>query len=338
MPLLRALIRTARMVRHTPHLADGLPAADEVLLDVPDDRLGPALVAAGRGDYGPAAKLLATTREAAEWENRDRYATRLAAFARSRTEWFEDWLTVAPHDPDALLLKAELAVVRGWESPARAELLREVSPLLTAAAEADPRDPVPWRVALDHARGTHASHSDFEELWGQAVRRSSYHYGCHASALMYLSADWYGSHTECFDFAERAAADALPGSLIQALPVRAAFAYLAGAGGRLPRERLDRAADLALALSASYAPADPWPAEVRNLLTYVLIRLERWQDALDQFRLIGPYATTFPWDRVSDDPLGQFLELRDGVRIEVAARTPLRSRRGREEGKVTDGR
>ncbi|GGV16800.1 hypothetical protein AB0I84_47330 [Streptomyces spectabilis] len=338
MPLLRALIRTARMVRHTPHLADGLPAADEVLLDVPDDRLGPALVAAGRGDYGPAAKLLATTREAAEWENRDRYATRLAAFARSRTEWFDDWLTVAPHDPDALLLKAELAVVRGWESPARAELLREVSPLLTAAAEADPRDPVPWRVALDHARGTHASHSDFEELWGQAVRRSSYHYGCHTSALMYLSADWYGSHTECFDFAERAAADALPGSLIQALPVRAAFAYLAGGGGRLPRERLDRAADLAVALSASYAPADPWPAEVRNLLTYVLIRLERWQDALDQFRLIGPYATTFPWDRVSDDPLGQFLELRDGVRIEVAARTPLRPRRGREEGKVTDGR
>ncbi|WP_172384024.1 hypothetical protein [Streptomyces sp. MNP-20] len=338
MPLLRALIRTARMVRHTPHLADGLPAADEVLLDVPDDRLGPALVAAGRGDHGPAAKLLATTREAAEWENRDRYATRLAAFARSRPEWFDDWLTVAPHDPDALLLKAELAVVRGWESPARAELLREVSPLITAAAAADPRDPVPWRVALDHARGTHASHSDFEELWGQAVRRSSYHYGCHASALMYLSAAWYGSHTECFDFAERAAADALPGSLIQALPVRAAFAYLVGDGGRLPRGRLDGAADLAIALSASYAPADPWPAEVRNLLAYVLIRLERWQEALDQFRLIGPYATSFPWDRIADDPLGQFLELRDGVRIEVAARTPLRSGRGRADGGATGGR
>ncbi|MEU1569473.1 DUF664 domain-containing protein, partial [Streptomyces mirabilis] len=79
-----------------------------------------------------------------------------------------------------------------------------------------------------------------------------------------------------------------------------------------------------------YAPADPWPAEVRNLLTYVLIRLERWQDALDQLRLIGPYATSFPWDRVSDDPLGQFLELRDGVRLEVASIIPLhpRSERG----------
>ncbi|GHC65139.1 hypothetical protein [Streptomyces flavofungini] len=338
MPLLRAFVRTARMIRHTPRLADGLTPDDEVLLDVPDDRLGPALVAAGRGEYGPAAKLLATTREAAEWENRDRYATRLAAFARSRSEWFDDWLSAAPHDPDALLLKAELAVVRGWESPARAELLREVSPLLTAAADADPRDPVPWRIALDHARGTHASHTEFEELWAQAVRRSSYHYGCHASALMYLSADWYGSHTECFHFAERAAADALPGSLIQALPVRAAFAYLTSAAGNLPRERLDQAADLAIALSGEYAAADPWPAEVRNLLLAVLIRLERWHDALDQLRLIGPYATSFPWDRLSDDPLGQFLELRDGVRIEVAARTPLRPRQGDADGRGADGR
>jgi len=41
------------------------------------------------------------------------------------------------------------------------------------------------------------------------------------AALRYLSAAWYGSHRECFDFAERAAQDALPGSLVQALPVRA---------------------------------------------------------------------------------------------------------------------
>jgi hypothetical protein len=59
----------------------------------------------------------------------------------------------------------------------------------------------------------------------------------------------------------------------------------------------------------------------------VLIRLERWEDALTQLRRIGPYATSFPWDRISDDPLGQFLELRDGVRLEVAARTPFRLRR-----------
>ncbi|MEU6662903.1 hypothetical protein [Streptomyces sp. NPDC046821] len=326
MPLLRALVRTARMVRHTSGLAAGLPADDDILLDAPDDRLGPALVTAGRGEYEAAAKLLATTREAGEWEDRDRYVTRLAAFARTRGEWFADWRFAAPNDPDALLVQAELAVTRGWESPARAELLRDVAPLITSAAEGDPGDPVPWRVALDHARGTNASHTVFEKLWAEAIRRSPHHYGCHVSALQYLSAAWYGSHRECFDFAECAAQDTLPGSLVQALPVRAAFAYLtseAGTGTTVPRARLDAAADLAIALSGEYAAADPWPAEVRNLLTYVLVRLERWSDALEQVRLTGPYATSFPWDRISDDPLGQFLELRDGVRIEVAANRPL---------------
>ncbi|MFF0184187.1 hypothetical protein [Streptomyces sp. NPDC005244] len=328
MALLRALIRTARMARNTSRLAVGLPADDDVLLDAPDERLGPVLVAAGRGEYAPAAKLLAATRDSAEWENRDRYALRLATFARSRDQWLREWRAADPHDPDALLVRAELAVRRGWESPARAELLREVGPLITSAAAGDPRDPVPWRIALDHARGTNLGHTGFERLWSEAVRRSPHHYGCHVAALQYLSAAWYGSHRECFDFAEPAAQDALPGSLVQALPVRAAFAYLTEGGGPgVPRTRLDAAADLAIEVSASYAAADPWPAEVRNLLTYVLIRLDRWQDALEQLRLIGPYATSFPWDRVSDDPLGQFLEMRDGVRLEVAAGLPLRAPR-----------
>ncbi|MFE9601825.1 hypothetical protein [Streptomyces hokutonensis] len=335
MALLRAFIRTARMARNASRLAAGLPADDEVLLDAPDDRLGPGLVAAGRGEYGPAAELLATTRAAAEWEDRDRCTRRLAAFARSRPEWLADWRAADPQDPDALLVGTQLAVDRCWESPARAELLGELGPLITAAAEAEPRDPVPWRIALDHARGAHAGHAAFERLWGEAVRRSPHHYGCHVAALQYLSAaccaQWGDtphterpSHRECFDFAERAAQDALPCSLVQALPVRAAFACLTdGCGATVPRARLDAAADLAIALSAGYAAADPWPAEVRNLLAYVLIRLERWPDALDQLRLIGPYATSFPWDRISDDPLGQFLEVRDGVRLAVASQLPL---------------
>ncbi|MBK6017348.1 hypothetical protein JHN45_40410 [Streptomyces sp. MBT53] len=334
MALLRDFIRTARMARSTSR-PTGLPADDEVLLDAPDDRLGPALVAAGRGEYGPAAELLATTRASAEWENRDRYTRRLSAFARSRPEWLADWRAAAPHDPDALLVGAQLAVDRCWVSPARAELLGDIGPLITAAAEAEPRDPVPWRIALDHARGTHAGHAGFERLWGEAVRRSPHHYGCHVAALQYLSAACCAqrgdaprtarhSHRECFDFAERAAQDALPGSLVQALPVRAAFACLTDScGATVPRARLDTAADLGIALSAGYAAADPWPAGVRNLLAYVLVRLERWPDALDQLRLIGPYATSFPWDRISDDPLGRFLEVRDGVQIAVASRLPL---------------
>ncbi|MEU0006290.1 hypothetical protein ABZ079_18990 [Streptomyces sp. NPDC006314] len=312
MALLPSFIRPTRMTKRHASPAGRPPAGDEAVLDAPDDRLSPALVAAGRGEYTVAAELLAATRAAAEWENRDRYVRRLAAFARSRPEWFEGWRTAVPGDPDALLIGAQLAVDRVWPSPARAELLREVSPLITAAARADDRDPVPWRIALDHARGSRAGHRYFEELWEAAVRRAPHHYGCHVAALRYLAALWHGSHHECFDFADRAAQDAPPDSLVQALPARAAFGYLTdGCGPEVPRRRLDAAAHRAVALSGRFPAADPWPAEVRNKLLYVLMRLDRWEDARGQLRLIGPYATSFPWERFSDDPLGHFLRLRE---------------------------
>lgn len=310
-----ALLPPFRASRIPPYLTGGLPADDEVLLDAPDDRLGPALVAAGQGSYGRAAELLTATREDAAWELRDRYVRRLSAFARSRPEWYDTWRAEAPHDPDQLLLGAQLAVDRLWDSPARAELLREVSPLITAAARGEDRDPVPWRLALDHARGSQAGPTYFGELWEAALRRAPRHYGCHVAALRYLATSWRGSHRECFDFAERAAQDAPPGSLVQALPARAALACLTeGAAAAVSRERLDAAADRAIDLSATLAAADPWPAEIRNKLVYVLVRLGRWTDALEQLRLIGPYATSFPWSRESEDPLGRFLEVREEVR------------------------
>ncbi|WP_372496972.1 hypothetical protein [Streptomyces shenzhenensis] len=313
MASLRALFRPPRRATTaSPLAAGGLPADDEVFLDAPDERLAPVLVAAGRGEYAPVAGLLAGTRRTAEWEERDRYAHRLALFARCRAEWLDQWAMAAPHDPDLLVVQAQLAVDHAWDSPARAELLRPLSPLITAAARGDDRDPVPWRIALDHARGTNAGHRYFEELWEAAVRRAPHHYGCHVAALRYLGTYWHGSHRECFDFADLAAQDAPPDSLVQALPVRAAFAYLTdGCGPGVPRARLDAAADRATALSARFPAADPWPAEIRNTLMYLLVRLERWEAARTQLRLIGPYVTSFPWGRLSDDPLGHFVRLRD---------------------------
>lgn len=317
--------RASRPARTVEHPAVGLPSDAEVLLDAPDDRLGPALVAAGRGAFEAAAELLGATRLNAQWEYRDGYALRLAAFARSRPEWLEAWCAVAPSDPDALLVRAQLAVDRAWQSPARAELLRGVSPLITAAARADDRDPVPWRIALDHARGSRAGHTYFGELWEAALRRAPLHYGCHVAALRYLASSWHGSHRECLDFADRAAQDAPADSLVQALPTRAVLAYLNdGCGPGVSPERLDAAADRAITLSARFPAADLWPAAIRNKLTYVLVQLGRWEDALEQLRLIGPYATSFPWSRLSEDPLGRFLEVRDEVRHRTAS-TPARS-------------
>lgn len=329
MAMLLPFGRASRTPRTVDHPTAGLPADAEVLLDAPDDHLGPALVAAGRGAYEPASELLAATRLTARWEHRDGYVLRLAAFARSRPEWLKAWCAAAPHDPDALLVKAQLAVDHAWQSPARAELLRGVSPLITAAARADDRDPVPWRIALDHARGSRAGHTYFGELWEAALRRARHHYGCHVAALRYLASSWHGSHRECFDFADRAAQDAPVDSLVQALPTRAALAYLTdGCGPGVPPERLDAAADRAVALSARFPAADLWAAGMRNKLTYVLVRLDRWEDALQQLRLIGPYATSFPWSRFSDDPLGRFLEVRDEIRVGAATATSGRARAG----------
>ena len=341
MALLHPFSRTARTSRTVPPRpvapaspgeASGLPADDEVLLDAPDDRLGAALVAAARGEYRPASALLAAPCTLARWEYRDRYTRRLAAFARSRDEWRTAWSAADPRDPDALLVAGQLAVDRAWDSPARSELLREVSPLITAAARGDDRDPVPWRLALDHAHGTDAGHKYFSELWEAALRRAPHHYGCHAAALRYLAASWRHSHLECFYFADRAAQDAPLDSLIQALPSRAAFAYLTDdCGAQVPHERLEAAADLAIALSARFPAADPWPSEIRNKLTYVLVRLERWQEALDQLRLIGPYATSFPWVHLSDDPLAFFLSVRAEVRVRAAEQASVQPRTGRVE-------
>ncbi|MFE6066192.1 hypothetical protein [Streptomyces sp. NPDC056525] len=343
MSLLRALRGAVRSARHTPRLAAGFVPDDDVLLDAPDERLAPALVAAALADPEPAAKLLATTRDAGEWEDRDRYVTRLATFAYSRDDWLTHWLSAAPRDPDALLVTAQLAVRRAWESPARAERLRELTPLIQAMAEEAPHDPVPWRLALDHARGAHAGPAAFESLWEQAVRRSPHHYGCHVAALKYLSAQWYGSHRAAFDFAEQAADDAAPDSLVRALPVRAAYDRLRVAPDRdpsVPEARIDRAADRALALSAVFPTGDPWPAEVRNLLAYVLVERGRWAEARAEFGRIGVHAASFPWGAARGagredpppssrlrssrgDPLLRFLAARDTVRTELARRTPL---------------
>ncbi|WP_329277774.1 hypothetical protein [Streptomyces sp. NBC_00691] len=329
MSLLRALMGAVRSFRHSPRPAAGFVPDDDVLLDAPDERLAPALVAAALADPEPAAKLLATTRDAGEWEDRDRYVTRFATFAYSRDDWLTHWLSAAPRDPDALLVTAQLAVRRAWESPARAERLRELTPLIRAMAEEAPHDPVPWRLALDHARGAHAGPTVFESLWEQAVRRSPHHYGCHVAALKYLSAQWYGSHRAAFDFAEQAADDAAPDSLVRALPVRAAYDRLRVApDASVPDARIDRAADRALVLSAVFPTGDPWPAEVRNLLAYVLVERARWEEARAEFGRIGVHATSFPWGAargaVREDPLRRFLAVRDMARTEPARRTPLR--------------
>lgn len=345
MPSLRTLLTLPRMLRHGTAVGAGLPPDEAVVLDVPGAPLRAALAAAGAGDHAPARDLLSATRLGCEWERRDVYVAEMAQFALHNPGWLDAWLAASPDDPDATLVKADLSILQAWEirSGARAKdvapeqfkaffaLLKDAVPVIGSAAELNPSDPVPWRIALTHARGIQASREIFDAYWAEAVERSPHHYGCHATALQYLCAKWYGSHEEMFDFAEHAAEESLPGSKINALPLLAAVEYDIVAGGAagdgedgedvIDPARLAAAVDRALELSTWYDPGDPEAAGFRNHLALMLLRASRWEEALAVFRDIGVHATSLPWAYLGADPLQEFLDFRTGVRMQVATRT-----------------
>ena len=342
---LRTLITLPRMLRHGSTVGADLPPDAAVVLDPPAPELRGALVAAAAGDHRPARELLAATRLGGEWERRGSWVPRLAASALHSPGWLDDWLAADPENPDAALVKADLCVKQAWEirTAARAKdvsqdqfqaffaLLDDAVPVIGAAAELNPTDPVPWQLALTHATGSQAPREIFDAYWAEAVERAPHHYGCHAAALQYLCDKWHGSHEEMFDFAEAAARGALPGSQLHALPLLAAVEYEVVANGtsdgtsdrtQVPRSRIDAAIERALDLSSGYPPGDPEVAGVRNHLALMLILAGRHEESLEQFRAVGVHATELPWSYFGD-ARQEFLDFRTGVRMHVAARIPF---------------
>ncbi|WP_405441213.1 hypothetical protein [Streptomyces niveus] len=338
------MITLPRVLRHGAAVGAQLPPDASVVLDPPTPELRAALTAAYAGDHAPARDLLAATRLGAEWERRGGYVPRLAESALHSPGWLDAWLAESPRDPDAVLVKAEHGVRQAWEirTGARASsvsrdqfqaffaLLDDAVPVIGAAAELNPTDPVPWQVALTHARGSQAPREVFDAYWAEATARAPHHYGCHVSAMQYLCDKWYGSHAEMFDFAERAAQEALPGSKLHALPLLAAVEYDVVAdggngGAGIERSRIHAALKRAQELSDAYPQGDPEVAGVRNHLALMLVLAGRHGEALEQFRAVGSHATQYPWAYLGD-ARGEFLDFRTGVRMRVAARVPFFSR------------
>ncbi|MFF2642352.1 hypothetical protein ACFVUB_21220 [Streptomyces niveus] len=341
---LRTLITLPRVLRHGAAVGAQLPPDASVVLDPPTPELRAALTAAYAGDHAPARDLLAATRLGAEWERRGGYVPRLAESALHSPGWLDAWLAESPRDPDAVLVKAEHCVQQAWEirTGARASsvsrdqfqaffaLLDDAVPVIGAAAELNPTDPVPWQVALTHARGSQAPREVFDAYWAEATARAPHHYGCHVSAMQYLCDKWYGSHGEMFEFAEGAAEEALPGSKLHALPLLAAVEYDVVAdggngGAGIERSRIHAALKRAQELSDAYPQGDPEVAGVRNHLALMLVLADRHGEALEQFRAVGSHATQYPWAYLGD-ARGEFLDFRTGVRMRVAARVPFFSR------------
>ncbi|MGW0791601.1 hypothetical protein ACWD04_26085 [Streptomyces sp. NPDC002911] len=337
---LTTLFTIPRVLRHSGAAGAGLPPDDAVVLDAPDPSLREALAAAASGDHAPAAELLAATREHAQWERRDTCVSRLARASLHHPGWLDSWLEESPESPDAVLVKADQYICEAWQirTGARAKnveadqfrafhaVLRDAVPVMSAAAELNPYDPVPWRIALTQARGIQAPRDVFDTRLAEANARDPHHEGCHVQALQYLCDKWYGSHEEMFAFAERAADQAPPGSRLHALPLQAVVEYLI-ADEETPdpdpyAPRVEAAVTRAQALSDSYAPGDREAAGFRNHLALVLWSMNRYEEALSAFRSIGVHATTFPWTYFGD-ARAEFLEARSDTRVEMAMKIPF---------------
>ncbi|MFJ8749758.1 hypothetical protein ACIREO_10540 [Streptomyces sp. NPDC102441] len=336
---LTTLFTLPRVLRHSDAIGAGLPPDEAVVLDAPDPSLRVALAAAAAGDHAPAAELLALTREHAQWERRDTCVSRLARASLHHPGWLDSWLEDCPENPDAVLVKADQYVYQAWQirTGARAQhvesdqfqafhaVLRDSVPVISAAAELNPDDPVPWRIALTQARGIQAPREIFDTYLAEANARDPHHEGCHIQALQYLCHKWYGSHEEMFAFAERAAGQAPPGSRLHALPLQAVVEYLIADEEKSVADhtlRAEAAVTRAQALSDSYAPGDREAAGFRNHLALVLWSMNRYEEALTAFRSIGVHATTYPWTYFGE-ARAEFLEARSDTRVELAMKLPF---------------
>ncbi|WP_406453722.1 hypothetical protein OG782_22720 [Streptomyces sp. NBC_00876] len=335
------LIAFLRILRHRDAVGADLAPDEAVVTDPPDPHLRTALAAATAGDHAPARELLAATRAHAQWERRDAYVNRLARTALHHDGWLDAWLAESPDDPDAVLVVADFHLHQAWQvrTDARAKdverdqfqaffaLLEDAVPVIGAAAELNPADPVPWRIALAHARGTQAPREVFDAYLAEAEARDPHHFGCHEQALQYLCAKWYGSHEEMFRYAEGAAESAPPGSKLHALPLQAALEYRLSEAdepeGPDPYgPKVAASLTRALALSETYGAGDREAAGFRNELALMLILEDRPAEALDIFRAIGVHATEQPWVQIGD-ARHEFLEARAEVRLDLAARIPF---------------
>ncbi|MCX0245303.1 hypothetical protein [Streptomyces drozdowiczii] len=314
------------MVRNLEATGVGLVPDHAVVVGAPDARAVEPLAAARQGAYEPVRALLAATRAEGDWVLRHEVVTALAGMDAG-------W----PEDPDALVVEAFRRIEEAWEvrTAARAKdvseeqyrafrtLLDDALPVIEAAVEASPGDPVPWSAVLPHCIGAQAPRDVFEECLGQALACAPHHLPTHVHAIQYLSAKWHGSHEEMFAYAARVAADAPEGSPLRALEVVALTEVVPREAKRgVPgADRADAIIAAAQAYSASRPPEDHAARLIRNHLVWALNGRERWAESLDVYRSIGRYATAHPWVYMGE-PLEAFREVREGARAGLAASIP----------------
>lgn len=317
-------IKAARAyLDHGDEFAGALVPDDAVVVDAPPDTARPAVDEALDGGHQAAASVLRSTRDSRAWEDRAEVVASLARITQRSPEWLESWLEAAPDDPDALAVDAHRLVDLAWErrshddagkvSPdqfdAFHDTLARATQRIRAAVDASPGDPVPWMLALRHARGLEADRETFDGYLRALGDTDPHHYGASWEAMQFLCQKWFGSHEAMYSFARRAVDSAPADSRVQALLLDAVLEEFATDPSALARD--PALVDDALQRAQGYVDAHPdaghhLTARTRNVLARILFHLERPAEAYAQMEAIGPYATSYPW-RYWDDARSEFL-------------------------------
>ncbi|WP_331453219.1 hypothetical protein [Streptomyces sp. SS162] len=292
-----------------------------------------ALAAARAGDWEPSAALLDGTAAARDWERRTAYVEKLADVAAEDDAWLAAWEAARPDDPGAALVRARGSVFLAWKvrGAKRAQytsseqfegfhrtLARTRHEHARAAELAVPGDPSPYVGEIWTAIGLGYPHEEMHRIWRDITSRDPHHYEAHFSALQYWCGKWRGSEELARAFAVKAAAAAPPGTLMKVFPLIAHFEHDDSDSADVDRTpEMYAAVDAALADAAAADPDHPRLAEVRHLLAYYLYLQERWEPALEQFRLVDGYVDALPW-RYRGDPAGEFCRMRDESAVNAA--------------------
>jgi hypothetical protein len=295
-----------------PSLGRGFKPVFDICLR--DRELRTAVEDVGIGRWVGLRELLERT--GADWDRRT-HRIRVLADAAAGGKCVETWQVAQPESVDALVLRAEVEVVRTFRVAARDGSVATMRLDATiesciAAAKAAPSDPVPVVSLLTIARLYPGGQREIDSWWAEMQRRDPFNReACH-QVLRYFSSRYHGSATMVQNFARECANRAPYGSPLAVLPLVARVEEF-----KFSRSR-HNAADLALndlwledaAMYDLDVAIDRWfgrrtrayAQDIPDLhfLAHGLCFGNRVEQAAPVFEVIGDLAASNPWSLAGD--------------------------------------
>ena len=238
-----------------------------------------------------------------------------SAGAGQDARWLRRWRAQQPRDAGCAQVYAQFLVWQALADPSSADhriILEEARTVCHDAAEIAPADPTPHLTELVIARHLSYRRADFESLWATVKRLAPHHMGAHLAALPYWSERWCGSREDAIAFAQNVAANAPEGTLLPALPLFAVYEHLPEVNvvrGLYQSAEVENAVEAAEFAVDQVEDDHPVRPHVLHLLVWMLVRAERYEEALEALQFVDGFVGAVPWAE-TDDPAGTYAAYR----------------------------